>query len=178
MLPTLYVHVTMGTAMGSREYTGTPRDSGRSVSGLRSARMASAARGAEAYKQIKHGWRVQQAGGGAIFEGACAKDYGGFGAGGRQVLRFVAKAHFDEPPAAVKALFMWRGAPHITVYAASAVVMAHDSNHLHAKHRIGLARPVHNAGERGLPERRLAAPRLGLPLASSIGWAPSPLAPP
>jgi hypothetical protein len=43
--------------------------------------MGSAARRAEAYKQIKYVWRVQQAGGGAIFEGACVEDYGGSGRG-------------------------------------------------------------------------------------------------
>ncbi len=52
-LQTLYVDVTMGTAMGSREYADMPRDGARSEPGWRSARMASAARRAEAYKQIK-----------------------------------------------------------------------------------------------------------------------------
>jgi hypothetical protein len=92
-LQTLYVDVTMmGTAMGSREYAGMPRDCTRSEPGWRSARMGSAARPAEAYKQIKYVWRVQQAGGEAVFEGACVEDYGGFGEGARQVLRFIAEA--------------------------------------------------------------------------------------
>ncbi len=63
----------MGTAMGSREYAGTPRDGVRSEPAWRLARMGSTARRAEAYKQIKYVWHVQQAGGGAIFEGACVE---------------------------------------------------------------------------------------------------------
>ncbi len=45
------------------------------------------------------------------------------------MLRFIAEAAFGEPPSAVKDLFMWRGAQHIAVYAANAVVAAHDSNY-------------------------------------------------
>jgi hypothetical protein len=195
-LQTLYVDVTMGTAMGSREYAGMPRDGARSEPGWRSARMGSAARRAEAYKQIKYVWRVQQAGGGAIFEGACVEDYGGFGEGARQVLRFIAEAAFGEPPSAVKDLFMWRGAQHIAVYAANAVVAAHDSNYLHMKGLLRLARlaqnaaehPVENdelllwageavAGPTGPAARRLAPPRLGSPPASPLRrrrYAPVP----
>ena len=107
-LQILYVEVTMGTAMGSREYAGVPRDGARSEPGWQSARMGSAARRAEAYKQIQYVWRVQQAGGGAIFEGACVEDYGGFGEEARQVLRLIAEAAFGEPPSAGKDLFLWR----------------------------------------------------------------------
>ncbi len=110
----------MGTAMGSREYAGTPRQGVRNEPGWRSARMGSAARRAEAYKQVKYFWRVQHAGCGAIFEGACVEDNGGSRMGlCSQVLRFIAEAAFGEPPSAVKVLFMWRCAQHIAVYAAN-----------------------------------------------------------
>ncbi len=42
---------------------------------------------------------------------------------------------------------MWRGAQHIAVYAASAVVAAHDSNYLHMKGLLRLARLAQNAAE-------------------------------
>ncbi len=48
---------------------------------------------------------------------------------------------------AVKDLFMWRGAQHIAVYAANAVLAAHDSNYLHMKRLIRLARLAQNAVE-------------------------------
>jgi hypothetical protein len=82
--------------------------------------MGSAARRAEAYKQIKYVWCVQKAGGGAIVEVACVEFYGGFGEGARQVLRFIAEGALGEPPSAVKDLFLWRSAQHIAVYVANA----------------------------------------------------------
>ena len=80
-LQTLSVDVTMGTAMGSREYAGMPRDSARSEPGWRSARMGSAARRAEAYKQIKYVWRVQQAGAGRSSRGPVSRTTGSSGRG-------------------------------------------------------------------------------------------------
>ncbi len=101
------------------------------------------------------------------------------------MLRFRAEAAFSEPPSAVKDLFTWRGAPHIAVYAANAVVAAHDSNYLQMKGLLRLARlaqnaaehPVDNdelllwageavAGPTGPAARRLAPPRLGSPYAA------------
>ncbi len=103
------------------------------------------------------------------------------------MLRFIAEAAFGEPPSAVKDLDMGRGAHHIAVYAANAVVAAHDSDYLHMKSLLRLAwlaqnaaeHPVENdefllwaseavAGPTGPAERRLAPWRLGAPAASPL----------
>ncbi len=44
------------------------------------------------------------------------------------MLHFIAEAASGEPPLVDKDLFMWRGAQDIAVNAASAVVVAHNSN--------------------------------------------------
>jgi hypothetical protein len=49
---------------------------------------------------------------------------------------------------------MWRGAQHSGVYAAYAVAAAHDSNYLHMKSLIRLARLAQNAVEH--PEEKEA----------------------
>ena len=63
------------------------------------------------------------------------------------MLRFIAEAAFGEPPSAVKDLDMGRGAHHIAVYAANAVVAVHDSNYLHMKSLLRLAWLAQNAAE-------------------------------
>ena len=151
-MQTLMVDVTMGTAMGAREYAGTPRHGARLERGWRGERRGSAARRAEAYKEVKYAVRIREAGGGAIFEGACVEDYGGFGEGARQVLKFIGDAAFGPGPSSAKDLFQLRGAQHIAVYAANAVVAAHDSNVLHMKGLNRLARLARGTSAR-TPDR-------------------------
>ncbi len=91
---------------------------------------------------------------------------------------------------------MRRGAQHIAVYTANAVVAAHDSNYLHMKGLLRMARLAQNAAEHpvehdelllGASEavarptepaaRRLAPPRLGSPPAAPLRrrrYAPVP----
>ena len=123
---TLYVDVTMGTAMGDRDYAGTPRNGYRREPGWRGV-AGSAARRAEAGKHVKYAARVREAGA-AQFEGACVEDFGTWGLGARAVLRFIADAAYGERPSPVKDLFVWKAAQHIGVAAANAVVKAHDAN--------------------------------------------------
>ncbi len=100
------------------------------------------------------------------------------GGGARQVLRFIAEAAFGKPPSAVRDLFMWQGAQQIAVYAANAVVAAHNINYLHIKSLIRLARRAQNALEPWLGRvGRLAPPRLGSPPACPLRhlrYAPVP----
>jgi hypothetical protein len=82
---------------------------------------------------------------------------------------------------------MWRGAQHIAVFASNAVAAAHDSNYLHTKRLLCLARLAQNAAEdrvedgepllcaseavagpTGPAERWMAAPQLRLPPASHL----------
>ncbi len=103
------------------------------------------------------------------------------------MLRFVAEADFGEPLSAVKDLVMWRGAQHIAVSTANAVVAADDSNYRYMKILLRRARLAQSAAEHpaendefllwaseavvgptGQAERRLAPPRLGWPPASPL----------
>ena len=122
----LFVDVTMGTAMGDREYAGTPRRGFRLESGWKRV-AGSAAERAEAGKDHKYGDRVRAAGA-ARFEGACVEDFGAFGRGALDVLQWIADAAFGDAPAAVRDLFKWKAAQHIAVAAARSVVAAHDEN--------------------------------------------------
>jgi hypothetical protein len=121
------VDVTVGTAMGDREYAGTPRDGFRQEPGWRGVAGSAAAR-AEAGKHDKYGDMVRAAGA-ARFEGACVEDFGAFGKGALDVLQWIAEVAFGEPgQVAERNLFKWKAAQHIGVYVARSVVEAHDEN--------------------------------------------------
>jgi len=123
---TLFVDVTMGTAMGDGGYGGMPRMGFRQEEGWRGV-SGGAARRAEAAKDGKYRARVLAAGA-AQFEGACVEDFGAFGKGALTVLKWIADAAFGSLASQVKDLFRWKAAQHIGVAAARSVVAAHDEN--------------------------------------------------
>ncbi len=114
------VDVTIGTAMGDREYAGTPRDGFRREPGWRGVAGSAAAR-AEAGKHEKYGDLVRAAGA-APFEGACVEDFGAFGKGALDALQWIVEVAFGEPgQVAERNLFKWKAAQHIGVYVARSV---------------------------------------------------------
>ena len=123
---TLFVDVTMGTAMGDVGYGGSPRVSFHKEEGWRGV-AGKAARRAESGKEAKYAARVRAAGA-AAFEGACVEDFGAFGKGALSVLQWIADAAFGPGKSQVKDLFRWKAAQHIGVAAARSVVAAHDEN--------------------------------------------------
>ena len=100
---TLFVDVTMGTAMGDGGYGGMPRMGFRQEEGWRGV-SGGAARRAEAAKDGKYRARVLAAGA-AQFEGACVEDFGAFVKGALTVLKWIADAAFGSLASQVKDLF-------------------------------------------------------------------------
>ena len=169
------VDVTVWTAMGDREYAGTPRDGFRQEPGWRGVAGSSAAR-AEAGKHEKYGDMVRAAGAGR-FEGACVEDFGAFGKGALDVLQWIAEVAFGEPgQEAERNLFKWKAAQHIGVYVARSVVEAHDEN---ARRMRDLAPEVLLAryGRGGPSAELLEEARRGVADPARAGLTPVPRVP-
>ena len=134
---TMFVDVTMGTAMGYPRYAGTPRVGARHARGLGGAAAAEA----EAAKDAKYASRTADAGP-AHFEGFCIEDLGAWGLGAERVLQFLADAAYGHdlpaghPAVQAKRRFKWLAAQHVAVQAARGLALAHDTN-LRSVHDVG-----------------------------------------